>query len=125
MQAAMATTGKADQEKVGPQPQAQAQAPDEQPEQPDEAALLLQQRQLQAFLQVYLQTTAWQARGGGSRGDAMTEWGYTQSQVEELLCQGVHPWDEDADAVLAVLNGDDEGYGDCYDEEDEEEEEPY
>lgn len=36
--------------------------------------------------------------------------GYTQSQVEMLLCQGVKPWDDDADAVLAALDGEYDDY---------------
>ena len=31
--------------------------------------------------------------------------GYDSDDIEELACQGVNPWDPDADAVLAVLNG--------------------
>ncbi len=30
--------------------------------------------------------------------------GFTNSEVEELLCQGVKPWDEDAWAVMDALN---------------------
>ncbi|KAI8896685.1 hypothetical protein BC833DRAFT_527979 [Globomyces pollinis-pini] len=31
--------------------------------------------------------------------------GFTDEEVNELLCQGVKPWDEDAWAVLNALNG--------------------
>lgn len=31
--------------------------------------------------------------------------GFSGSEVEELLCQGVKPWDSDAEDVLAALNG--------------------
>lgn len=31
--------------------------------------------------------------------------GFSGSDVEELLCQGVKPWDSDAEDVLAALNG--------------------
>lgn len=30
--------------------------------------------------------------------------GFTEEEVFELACQGVKPWDEDAEAVLDVLN---------------------
>ncbi|KDQ59515.1 hypothetical protein JAAARDRAFT_56530 [Jaapia argillacea MUCL 33604] len=32
-------------------------------------------------------------------------YGFTESEVEELLCQGVKPWDDDAWDVMNVLNG--------------------
>ncbi|THU81387.1 hypothetical protein K435DRAFT_972366 [Dendrothele bispora CBS 962.96] len=32
--------------------------------------------------------------------------GFTDDEVMELLCQGVKPWDDDADMVLAALSGD-------------------
>ncbi|KAK7460447.1 hypothetical protein VKT23_009169 [Stygiomarasmius scandens] len=32
--------------------------------------------------------------------------GFTDNEVMELLCQGVKPWDDDADVVLAALSGD-------------------
>lgn len=34
-------------------------------------------------------------------------YGFTQAEVEELMCQGVKPYDDDAWDVLAALNGDD------------------
>lgn len=37
--------------------------------------------------------------------------GFTASECEELLCQGVKPWDSDAENVLMALNGD---YDDFY-----------
>lgn len=40
--------------------------------------------------------------GSGYGGD----FGFCEGDVEELLCQGVKPWDSDAEDVLAVLNGD-------------------
>lgn len=43
----------------------------------------------------------------------MSNGGFTNSEVFDLACQGVKPWDDDAHAVLAVLNGDtDYVYGD-------------
>ncbi|KAI9451491.1 hypothetical protein BJY52DRAFT_1125121 [Lactarius psammicola] len=37
------------------------------------------------------------SRGGRGRGRGRTEnWGFTDDEVQELLCQGVKPWDEDA-----------------------------
>ena len=32
-------------------------------------------------------------------------YGFTEDEAYDLLCQGVQPWDEDAGAVLAALNG--------------------
>ena len=32
-------------------------------------------------------------------------YGYSSREVDELLCQGVKPWDSDADDVLAFLGG--------------------
>lgn len=40
--------------------------------------------------------------------------GFSAADEEELLCQGVKPWDDDAPAVLAALNGDYDDYGDYY-----------
>ena len=37
------------------------------------------------------------SRGGRGRGhDREGKWGFTDDEVQELLCQGVKPWDEDA-----------------------------
>jgi len=36
--------------------------------------------------------------------------GFSSSDVEELLCQGIKPWDECAPLALAVLHGDDDFY---------------
>ena len=36
--------------------------------------------------------------------------GFTASEVNELLCQGVKPWDDDAGAVMAALSGDYDDY---------------
>jgi len=36
--------------------------------------------------------------------------GFSSSDVEELLCQGIKPWDDDAPMALAVLRGDDDFY---------------
>ena len=62
--------------------------------------------------------------GGGRGGDEMADedsesggdslsdddeygvYGFTRAEEEDLLCQGVKPWDDDAHAVLAALNGD-------------------
>ena len=33
--------------------------------------------------------------------------GFSSSDVEELLCQGIKPWDDEAAYALAVLKGDD------------------
>ncbi|KAF9220691.1 TPR-like protein [Gyrodon lividus] len=43
--------------------------------------------------------------GDWDSGKEMTEFGFTESDVEELLCQGVKPWDEDAHDALAILRG--------------------
>ena len=40
---------------------------------------------------------------GGGGGGGMC--GFTQSQVQELACQGLKPWDEDATAVMSFLQG--------------------
>ncbi|KAH7102868.1 TPR-like protein [Auriculariales sp. MPI-PUGE-AT-0066] len=32
-------------------------------------------------------------------------WGFTNDEVDELLCQGVKPWDDDAGNVMAFLRG--------------------
>ncbi|BHF79506.1 hypothetical protein SprV_0702262600 [Sparganum proliferum] len=32
-------------------------------------------------------------------------WGFTDEEVNELLCQGIKPWDSEASAALAVLHG--------------------
>lgn len=34
--------------------------------------------------------------------------GFSSSDVEELMCQGIKPWDECAPRALAVLRGDDD-----------------
>jgi len=34
--------------------------------------------------------------------------GFSSSDVEELLCQGIKPWDECAPRALAALRGDDD-----------------
>ena len=34
--------------------------------------------------------------------------GFSSSDVEELLCQGIKPWDDCAPMALAVLRGDDD-----------------
>ena len=31
--------------------------------------------------------------------------GFSSSDVEELLCQGIKPWDDEAPLALAVLRG--------------------
>ena len=36
--------------------------------------------------------------------------GFSSSDVEELLCQGIKPWDDCAPMALAVLRGDDDFY---------------
>ena len=37
------------------------------------------------------------SRGGRGRGRGRAgNWGFTDDEVQELLCQGVKPWDEDA-----------------------------
>lgn len=38
-------------------------------------------------------------------GDDYGPFGFTEDDAYELLCQGVKPWDDDAGAVLAALNG--------------------
>ncbi|KAF9068046.1 hypothetical protein BDP27DRAFT_1295616 [Rhodocollybia butyracea] len=44
-------------------------------------------------------------RPSGSRGRGRANnFGFTEDDVNELLCQGVMPWDDDAQAVLGVLN---------------------
>ena len=37
--------------------------------------------------------------------------GYSEDQVFELACQGIKPWDDCADAALAVLYDDDDDCG--------------
>jgi hypothetical protein len=50
--------------------------------------------------------------GYGDSDDSDNEYGgyggfgFSASDVEDLACQGVKPWDDDAADVLAVLNGD-------------------
>ncbi|KAG7443925.1 uncharacterized protein BT62DRAFT_1078113 [Guyanagaster necrorhizus] len=39
--------------------------------------------------------------------ERMDNWGFTEDEVQELLCQGVKPWDDDARDVLNFLY-------DCY-----------
>jgi len=34
--------------------------------------------------------------------------GFSSSDVEELLCQGIKPWDDEAPLALAVLKGGDD-----------------
>jgi len=63
------------------------------------------------------------ANFGGGYG----EYGFTREEEEELLSQGVKPWEDDAHAVLAVLHGDASGGTDSeddgsYGDDDEEEE---
>ena len=41
---------------------------------------------------------------GSCSGDRIC--GFSPSDVEELACQGVKPWDDDAGDVLAALYGD-------------------
>jgi hypothetical protein len=37
------------------------------------------------------------SRGGRGRGRGRAgNWGFTDDEVQELLCQGIEPWDEDA-----------------------------
>jgi hypothetical protein len=43
----------------------------------------------------------------GSGGGGMC--GFTESQVEELACQGLKPWDDDAGAVMSFLHGGGDG----------------
>ena len=40
--------------------------------------------------------------------DKYSSFGFTPSQVDELLAQGVKPWDADAGAVLAALDAGDD-----------------
>jgi tetratricopeptide (TPR) repeat protein len=57
---------------------------------------------------------AMQANGMGGGGDDFDEfddgaggcYGFSGADVEELAMQGVKPWDDDAGAVMAALNGD-------------------
>ena len=42
--------------------------------------------------------------------DDMGMFGFSSGDVEELLCQGIKPWDECAPLALAVLNGEDDFY---------------
>ena len=44
---------------------------------------------------------------GSSGGSGMC--GFTESQVEELACQGLKPWDDDAGAVMSFLHGGGDG----------------
>ncbi|KAJ7206291.1 hypothetical protein GGX14DRAFT_643291 [Mycena pura] len=44
---------------------------------------------------------------GPEDDDDPYEFGFSRGDVEELWCQGVKPWDDDALDVLAVLRGDD------------------
>jgi hypothetical protein len=47
----------------------------------------------------------------GSDGDEMGGFGFTRREEEELLSQGVKPWEDDAHAVLAAQRDDDQGGG--------------
>ena len=42
--------------------------------------------------------------------DDVGPYGFTQEEEMELLSQGVKPWDDDAHAVLAALNGEYDDY---------------
>ncbi|KAI9438976.1 hypothetical protein H4582DRAFT_1946018 [Lactarius indigo] len=58
-----------------------------------------------------LEYAAHKSRGRGSRGGRgrgrghgrAGNWGFTDDEVQELLCQGVKPWDDDARDVLDAL----------------------
>lgn len=36
--------------------------------------------------------------------------GFSSSDVQELMCQGIKPWEDCAPMALAVLRGDDDGF---------------
>lgn len=38
--------------------------------------------------------------------ERMANFGFTEGDVEELMCQGIMPWDDCASAAIAVLHGD-------------------
>ena len=42
--------------------------------------------------------------------DAGGMFGFSNSDVEELACQGIKPWDDEAADALAVLRGDYDDY---------------
>ncbi|KAH8979479.1 hypothetical protein EDB92DRAFT_1955086 [Lactarius akahatsu] len=44
-----------------------------------------------------------QGRGRGRGCGRAENWGFTDDEVQELLCQGVKPWDDDAHDVLDAL----------------------
>mmetsp|Transcript_28990 Transcript_28990/g.27773 ORF Transcript_28990/g.27773 Transcript_28990/m.27773 type:complete len:262 (-) Transcript_28990:97-882(-) len=44
--------------------------------------------------------------------------GFSPDECQELMCQGVKPWDDDADAVMSVLRGGDDDYYDYGDDDD-------
>eukprot|EP00183_Erythrolobus_madagascarensis_P006188 CAMPEP_0185845256 /NCGR_PEP_ID=MMETSP1354-20130828/1266_1 /TAXON_ID=708628 /ORGANISM="Erythrolobus madagascarensis, Strain CCMP3276" /LENGTH=229 /DNA_ID=CAMNT_0028545173 /DNA_START=68 /DNA_END=757 /DNA_ORIENTATION=- len=48
---------------------------------------------------------------GAGRKEPKGIHGFTEGEEFELACQGVQPWDEDAAAVLGVLNGKYDEYG--------------
>ncbi|XP_064608232.1 uncharacterized protein LOC135472593 [Liolophura sinensis] len=37
--------------------------------------------------------------------ERMANFGFTEGDVEELMCQGIMPWDDCASAAIAVLHG--------------------
>ena len=43
------------------------------------------------------------ASGGDEDEEGM--YGFSEEDVQELRCQGVNPWDDDAEMVLAALRG--------------------
>lgn len=43
-------------------------------------------------------------------GEDPMNYGFSRDEIQELLCQGVKPWDDDAGAVLAALRGDVDEY---------------
>jgi len=57
-------------------------------------------------------------QGGGAGSSALNDdsdsddcrgmFGFSSSDVDELLCQGIKPWDDCAPMALAALNGDDD-----------------
>ncbi|KAH9035205.1 TPR-like protein [Lactarius pseudohatsudake] len=44
-----------------------------------------------------------QGRGGGRGCGRAENWGFTDDEVQELLCQGVKPWDDDAHVSVIGL----------------------
>ncbi|EPQ53369.1 hypothetical protein GLOTRDRAFT_111949 [Gloeophyllum trabeum ATCC 11539] len=54
----------------------------------------------------FLRKAYWDHELEREAAERADNYGFTRAEVDDLLCQGVKPWDEDAWDVMQVLNGD-------------------